>query len=75
MQTSKTVFLCDYEDASGRSRLLAVLDELTLTYSVTAETPDGRSRALRRHVGSLREARGWACGYRDSRSRSENSAM
>jgi hypothetical protein len=57
MQASKDVFLCDYEDAAGRHRLSAVLDELTLTYSVMLQAQDGTSRALRRHVASLREAR------------------
>jgi hypothetical protein len=69
MQTSKTVFLCDYEQAPGRYRLWAVLDELTLTHSVIVEAPDGGSRALRRHFVSLREARAWACAYGDSQSR------
>ena len=68
MQTSKAVFLCDYEQAPGRYRLWAELDELTLSYSVTVEAPDG-SHALRRHVVSLREARAWACAYRDSQLR------
>lgn len=70
MQTSKAVFLCDYEQAPGHYRFWAELDELTLTYSVTVEAPDGGSHALlRRHVVSLREARAWACAYRDSQSR------
>jgi hypothetical protein len=69
MKTSNEVLLCDYEDAPGRFRLWAVLDELTLTYSVTIEAPDGSSRALRRHVVSLRQARSWASDYRDRQSR------
>ena len=58
-------FLCDYENADDWYQLWAVLDELTLTYSVLVRTPDGSSRAVRRHVASLRDARAWAGGYRD----------
>jgi hypothetical protein len=54
-------FLCDYEGY----QLWAVVDVLTLTYSVVVGTPDGSSRALRRHLASLRDARAWAGGYRD----------
>jgi len=58
-------FLCDYENADDWYQLWAVLDELTLTYSVLVRAPDGSSRALRRHAASLRDARAWADGYRD----------
>src|SRR4051812_7884523 len=63
MQTPHEVLLCDDIDAN---QLWAVLDELTLTYSVVFRTRSGSSRALRRHVASLREARAWAGGYQDS---------
>jgi hypothetical protein len=65
MRIANERFLCDYEDADDWYQLWAVLDELTLTYSVLVRTPDGASRALRRHVASLRDARAWAGGYRD----------
>lgn len=52
--------LCSYDTADGRRRLSAVLDELTLTYSIVERAPDGRSRTVRRHVPSMREARAWA---------------
>jgi hypothetical protein len=68
MQIPDEVFLCEYGDAIARRQLWAVLDELTLTYRVVVRAPDGSSRALRRHVASLREARAWAGGYRDRRS-------
>ena len=65
MRIANERFLCDYEDANDRYQLWAVLDELTLTYSVLVRAPDGSSRPLRRHVASLRDARAWAGGYRD----------
>jgi hypothetical protein len=68
MQIPNELFLCDYERANDRWQLWAVLDELTLTYSVVVRAPDGCSWALRRHVASLREARVWAGGYRDRQS-------
>jgi hypothetical protein len=55
--------LCEYDDALGRQSLSAVIDELTLTYCVV----DRESRPLRKHLPSLREARRWACAYRDER--------
>jgi hypothetical protein len=65
MRIANERFLCGYENANDWYQLWAVLDELTLTYSVLVRTPDGSSRALRRHVASLRDARAWAGGYRD----------
>jgi hypothetical protein len=65
MQIPNELLLCEFERANNRSQLWAVLDELTLTYSVVVRAPDGSSFALRRHVPSLREARVWAGGYRD----------
>jgi hypothetical protein len=65
MRNANARFLCDYKSANDWYQLWAVLDELTLTYSVCVRTPDGSSRALRRHVASLRDARAWAGGYRD----------
>jgi hypothetical protein len=59
------VFLCDYERANGRWQLWALLDELTLTYSVVVRSPDESSFTLRRHLASMREARTWADGHRD----------
>jgi hypothetical protein len=58
-------FLCDYENADDWYQLWAELDELTLTYSVLVRAHDGSSRALRRHLASLRDARAWAGRYRD----------
>jgi hypothetical protein len=65
MRIANERFLCNYDDANDRHQLWAVLDELTLTYSVLVRAPDGASRPLRRHVASLRDARAWAGGYRD----------
>lgn len=59
--------LCEYEGPSGRVQLIAVLDEVTLTYSVVAGDSHGNGRPLRRHLPSLREAREWARAYRDRR--------
>jgi hypothetical protein len=63
MQTPHEVLLRDDIHANQQDQLWAVLDELTLTYSVVFRTRSGSSRALRRHVASLREARAWAGGY------------
>jgi hypothetical protein len=68
MQTPHEVLLRDDIDANQQDQLWAVLDELTLTYSVVFRTRSGPSRALRRHVASLREARAWAGGYQDTQS-------
>ena len=70
MQTANELLLCDYEHPHGRAQLWAVLDELTLTYSVIDRAPDGSSVALRRHVASIRAARAWAGDYRDRQSQS-----
>jgi hypothetical protein len=63
MQIAHERFLCGYEHANDWYRLWAVLDELTLTYTVLVRGSDGSPRALRRHVASLRDARAWARGY------------
>jgi hypothetical protein len=57
--------LCEYDNALGRQSLRAVIDELTLTYTVV----DRESRPLCKYLPSLREARRWACDYRDERQR------
>lgn len=54
------VLLHECEVADGPLQLRAVLDEMTLTYTVVERGPGSRTRALRRHVASLREARRWA---------------
>jgi hypothetical protein len=54
------VLLHECDAAGGPLHLRAVLDELTLTYTLVERGPDGRTRELRRHVPSLREARRWA---------------
>jgi hypothetical protein len=54
------VLLCEREAVGGRQQLRAVLDELTLTYTIVERGPSGRRRELRRHVPSLRDARRWA---------------
>jgi hypothetical protein len=59
--------LCEYEDSCGPVRLIAVLDEVTLTYAVVGSDRHGDGRPLCRHLPSLREAREWACAYRDRR--------
>jgi hypothetical protein len=60
------VLLCDYETTDGRCQPSAVLDELTLTYS-DVERGGDRTRKLRRHMPSLREARRWAGTYGSAR--------
>jgi hypothetical protein len=57
------VLLHECDAARGRLHLRAVLDELTLTYTLVQRGPDGRTRELRRHISSLREARRWAARY------------
>jgi hypothetical protein len=64
MQTPVEIPLCEYQSELGRHGLYAVLDELTLTYRVLISYPDGRTRLLRQHVPSRREARRWATHYR-----------
>jgi hypothetical protein len=54
------VLLCEREAVGGRQQLRAVLDELTLTYTIVVRGPGGPRRELRRHVPSLRDARRWA---------------
>ena len=54
------VLLYERDAAGGRQQLRAVLDELTLTYTIVESGPGGRRRELRRHVPSLRDARRWA---------------
>jgi hypothetical protein len=65
MRTQREVFLAGRGDGN-RFRLYAVLDELTLTYSLIERGPDGHERPLRRHLKSLgdtrRLARGLAAG-------------
>jgi hypothetical protein len=46
-------------------RLWAVLDELTQTYDVVQRDSQGRERALKHHVLSLRAARRWASAFDD----------
>ena len=74
MPLSVDVLLYDYETPDGRCQLSAVLDELTLTYSVVELGAGGRTRKLRRHVRSLREARRWADDYGSARTRRPSSA-
>ena len=57
--------LCPYEGRDAPCRLSAVLDELTLTYSIVERAADGETRLLRRHVPSLREARRWVAAHRE----------
>jgi hypothetical protein len=57
--------LCAPEGPEVPCRLSAVLDELTLTYSIVERAADGETRLLRRHVPSLREARRWAATYQE----------
>jgi hypothetical protein len=60
------VLLCEREAVGGRQQLRAVLDELTLTYTIVERGPGGRRRELRRHVPSLRDARRWAQLHADT---------
>ena len=61
--------LCHFDSGDGPRLLSAALDELTLTYCVVVQGPDGRALTLRRHVPSLLEARRWATTYRNERLR------
>jgi RNA polymerase sigma-70 factor, ECF subfamily len=56
--------LHEHADALGRQSLRALIDDLTLSYTVV----DRESRPLCKHLPSLREARRWACDCRDERS-------
>lgn len=51
------IFLCEQVRSGRRLRLFAVLDELTLTYTVTLRVDGERSRPLRSHLPSLQQAR------------------
>ena len=59
--------LCHYDNGEGPRLLSATLDELTLTYCVVVQGPDGHALTLRRHVPSLLDARRWATTYRNER--------
>jgi hypothetical protein len=54
------VLLCEYEGLGGRHQLRAVLDELTLTYTIVERRHGGQTQELRRHVSTLQDARRWA---------------
>jgi hypothetical protein len=64
MPATTDILLAECDAPDGRQRLVAELDEVTLTYTIVARSPRGRTRALRRHVRSLRDARAWAIAYR-----------
>jgi hypothetical protein len=63
---TKPIPLCEYRDRRGRSELTAVLDEVTLTYSVVLRDSSGAIQTVRRHVPTLRAARSCALAYRDA---------
>lgn len=56
--------LCEYVTEAGRHELVAVLDELSLTYRVLVRHPDGTTRVVRELVPSRLHARRWASHYR-----------
>lgn len=60
------VLLGEREAAEGPQQLRAVLDELTLTYTIVERGPGGQRRELRRHVRSLQAARRWAQLHADT---------
>ena len=62
LSTGRSVLMRGATSPAGCS---AVLDELTLTYSIVERAADGETRLLRRHVPSLREARRWAAAYEE----------
>jgi hypothetical protein len=66
MPSTTDIVLAECDAPDGRQLLVAELDELTLTYTIVARSSRGRTRALRRHVPSLRDARAWASAYRPS---------
>jgi hypothetical protein len=68
MPKSADVLLCERQTVGGPLQLRAVLDELTLTYTIVQRGPGRRTRELRRHVSSLREARRWATLHAEQRS-------
>ena len=57
------ILLAEYDAPDGRQRLIAELDELTLTYTIVARSARGETRKLRPHVRTLRDARAWATAY------------
>jgi hypothetical protein len=67
MRPADTIRLCTYEDDTGEYELLALLDELSLTYHVVERAADGRTRRLKAHLSSLAEARRWARTVRHER--------
>jgi hypothetical protein len=69
MRAPSEIPLCDYADPSGDQQLIAVVDELTLTYTVVAQNPRSGRRVLCRHLPWLGEARCWATAYCDVRPR------
>jgi hypothetical protein len=64
MDDRSETLLCHYVTAAGRHELIAVRDELSLTYGVMLRRPDGGTRMLRELVPSLRNARRWALHQR-----------
>lgn len=64
MPLEPEILLCDCLAGFDDTCRFAVLDELTLTYSVVERQGGERSRVLRRHAASLREARYVACAGR-----------
>ena len=64
MPTIPEDILCEYVTDAGRHELVAVLDELSLTYRILIRSPDGTTRIVRELIPSRRNARRWALHYR-----------
>jgi hypothetical protein len=60
------IVLCEYRDRRGRNELSAVLDEVTLTYTVVLRDTRGATHAVRQYLPTLRAARAWAFAYRNA---------
>jgi hypothetical protein len=64
MPLATDILLAEVDAPDGRQLLIAELDELTLTYTLVARSACGKTRRVRRHVRTLRDARHWASVYR-----------
>jgi len=63
MPTTSEDILCGYVTDAGRHELVAVLDELSLTYRILIRSPDGTTRVVRELIPSRRNGRRWALHY------------
>jgi hypothetical protein len=74
MHLPTDVLLSDCDATDGPRQLVAVIDELTLTYTIVEHNADGQTRRLRQHVPTLRDARRWAGAYLPDKGRKRPAA-